>query len=483
MDDKTKLTGETRFPIPVPSTDMGWEAMRKRLDDEMPEAAAIVTKKDAQPHTTNKLTRLLLLLLLFLVTGFVAVMMSKNKSGKGINPSTIPEKYSANGKPKQDDKLNEENKPVGTIKNNGNAAEPGKKITRHDLSTVEPANKVTTNPARFNKVLPGNKDHTPGLTAAKKVKTTNNRNAFVKNKTSKTGKGKLNTKNQNHDTLLADNKHIAGNRTITSDSVVQKKISSSGTIAKFKTNGEKKLDSIATDTPVPTSNSGWKLDGGGYWNLQVPTAATSSYFLGSNARSQLYRVILPGAWVQAQNEKHLVTFEVNAFASNLIPAKAFRTFTTYENIPDTTIVTVQTRTLRKVFGLSAGLGYGQNISGNWWLGSHLQSFWWRKAVAASNGEIQKYPANGSPAVIIPVKENYTINDEWSYFSNLQFYLNAEGIYREAKWQAGLRMGMAITPLAKNDGPSRSLRLELLYRLKLFNLKMNDERKKAGLWSQ
>jgi hypothetical protein len=42
------------------------------------------------------------------------------------------------------------------------------------------------------------------------------------------------------------------------------------------------------------------------------------------------------------------------------------------------------------------------------------------------------------------------------------------------------MGIGITPLAKNEGPTQSLRLELLYRLKLFNIKTTED-KKRNAW--
>jgi len=86
-------------------------------------------------------------------------------------------------------------------------------------------------------------------------------------------------------------------------------------------------------------------------------------------------------------------------------------------------------------------------------------------------------------VISPFNVNYAIEDEWSYFSKFQACINAEGIYKMEKWQAGLRMGLGFTPLAKNEGPSHPLRFDLLYRIKLFNIKTGNEKKQAGFWSQ
>ncbi len=475
MDDKKYLTGESNLPISVPPADTGWADMRKRLDDEMPAEPAIIHNNGRV--SVRKLSRLLILLLAFSLAGFMVMVVSNNKL------KTTPGNYS--GKNEEEKNSNEfDNAKSGGTGNVEAKADQSKKDSINAGSPAGDRNTTTPNKDQSGEIITGTSTFKSNGNISSTIKSSKNSNGVTKSRPLKAGKGKSD-KNSGDKINTSEQPGIAIDNTSkpANNNAGKNNVSSPASIISNKPKDEKKSDSIAGLTPPSPEDEEWKLKGGLSWNLQVPTASTGEYFTGANTKSQPYTIILPGAWIQAQHEKHLLTFELDPFASNLLPQQPFRTFTTYESIPDTTVITVQTRTLQKLFGASVGLGYGYNISGNWWLGGGLQFFWWRDAVASSTGEIQKVPVNGSPPAITPFKLNYAIEDEWSYFSKFQACINAEGIYKVEKWQAGLRMGLGFTPLAKNEGPSHPLRFDLLYRLKLFNIKTANEKKQAGFWSQ
>jgi hypothetical protein len=232
-------------------------------------------------------------------------------------------------------------------------------------------------------------------------------------------------------------------------------------------------DSLAANLETPGDDSRWKWMAGLSWTLQLPTTSGKGYFTGPDTKSQPYRLIIPGVYFQAQYEKHQMSAELNPFLSNMVPSKPFRANSETEVFPDTTVVKEQSRSLRKLFGASLGFGYANNVAGRWWLGGHVQFAWWRKAIATSAGDIKKYPSNGSPPVVLPFSETYRLENEWSNFSRNQLLLSGDAFYGAKKWQAGIRIGYGFTPLAKNEGPSHPLRLELMYRLRLFDF--NNEK--------
>ena len=453
MDDNKNLTGDKNFPIAVPPADTGWRDMRRRLDDEMPEGTAIINKNHHESRPLNKLSRLLILLVLFSLAGYMVIVVSNKKNENKL--TTIAGGYS--------------NK--------------NEKDTITAVPITDNGNEITAYPEQRSEFVAGKIKYKTNRNTSIAIKSSNYSNIATKSRPLKTAKGKNDKTKQEKITnpVPADNT-IDKSSVAESANMDKNKPTSLALITAPKTKVEKKPDSLASVTPPSPETREWKLKGGLSWSFQVPTASTGEYFTGANTKSQPYTIFLPGAWIQAEQERHLLTFELDPFASNLLPQHPFRTFSTYESISDTTVITVQTRTLQKLFGASAGLGYAYNVSGSWWLGGGLQFFWWREAVASSTGEIQKVPTNGSPSVITSFKVNYAIEDEWSYFSKFQACINTEGIYKVEKWQAGLRMGLGFTPLAKNEGPSHPLRFDLFYRLKLFNIKAGNEKKQAGFWS-
>jgi hypothetical protein len=237
---------------------------------------------------------------------------------------------------------------------------------------------------------------------------------------------------------------------------------------------KKKQDSLTgnnTTAPEVPLKIHTDIQWGVQWALQLPTGSTNKYFRGPGATSQPYRVLFPGLWLNFRIDKSIFTIEINPFASNVLPAKSFGTFTSVTSNIDTVTTTTEIKTLRKTFGVSGSLGYVYNISGNWWFGTSVQGYWWRKGIATTNGEEVKQVIGSSSQSRRTFSNVYSMpGDERNYFTKFQVNNSLELVYKKKIMQGVLRVGVTALPFSKNAGPHNPLRAEFLYRLSLFDWK-------------
>lgn len=180
--------------------------------------------------------------------------------------------------------------------------------------------------------------------------------------------------------------------------------------------------------------------------------------------------MLPAVWMHLQLEKSLFEIALDPFYSNLVPARPFSQGITMTTLPDTTVTISQSKTLDKLFGLSASIGYSASLGSNWWIGGGIQTTWWTHAIATTRTDEVKEPLN-NPSMDI---KNSFINTaalsktDWSNFSTFQLNLFAQLLYNKGSWHAGFRIGIPFDPISKNDGPGSSVRMEFFYRFPLLS---------------
>ena len=237
-------------------------------------------------------------------------------------------------------------------------------------------------------------------------------------------------------------------------------------IAKKETPKPKQEESVLkSEEPEKKSPKTWKFNGGLQWELQIPTSGVEGYFDGPKNTSQPWRVAVPAIWLQAVQDKDMISFEFNPMFQNMVPRETFRQQDYISQSVDTLFSNYETKSLYKLLGMSVTLGYAKNIKGNWWLGGVLQSALWQQALAHSDvkQDIILSPGNVQTRYF---DYDYRITDEWSYFNKFQVFVSAEALYRKPRWQAGLRTGLAFTPLSKGDGPGNSFRSSIFIRWKI-----------------
>ena len=205
------------------------------------------------------------------------------------------------------------------------------------------------------------------------------------------------------------------------------------------------------------------------WNMQLPFANSSSFFTGPGTQSQPYRILLPGAWISWHSEKSLLGVQVNPFTSLLVPSKPFNTVVANSTSSDTAITKTETKTLKKLFGVSAVLSYNYNVTGNWWFGGNMQATWWRSGIATSNIKTSRQSLSSS---FNPINTQSTTRyklskPDWENFSTFQMQLNLEILYRKKTWIAGFNAGLPIMPIAKITGPLNPFYAALFFRVRLW----------------
>lgn len=463
MKEPKKIISENELPIAAPSADLAWDEMRKLLDEDRPEAAPLLPlHKPGFGSIMKYLTGAAFLLLIISLAYF---FNSTSKDNKTLNTKIV-------------------DAPV----------EPGSMPIDSGLNT--PQSKAEGLGSDLNSEL------SPDKVAGKNEKVDIPKGAGTLLQSRNTGRN-ITLKKSNSDgrkdiiqsgqhqmppeVSLIKKEEIADEKkpgNATSDVVESLSSASSGTAdaASDKKSSDAKLkmassDSTATPAEEPAPHielpaEKWTINTGLQWTIPVPSLNGSNYFAGPNGQSQPYRLLLPGAWVQAEKEKQLITLDLNPFAVSLPPAKVFRTVTSVENQQDTLVQTIDQRTLVKTFGLSAGVAYQYKVFSNWWAGAGVQMLFWKRAVARSSSAINKTPMGGTAGVTTNQQSIYKVTDEWSYFSKIQASISAELFYKAPKWQAGFRLGLPITPLAQQDGPKYFLRGELIYRLHLTGIHLD-----------
>lgn len=218
--------------------------------------------------------------------------------------------------------------------------------------------------------------------------------------------------------------------------------------------------------PASPAKARINIQGGLQWNFQSPSGGNGTYFYNEKGKSEPLRAFYPGAWLSFQHNKSLYTIEVSPFFTTALPAKPYSSETMRYTIGDTNFTNTESRTLRKLFGISAAIGYAHNITGNWWAGGSLRSNWWQKGAATSTIDLLKQSDSGTFTDIKSTSSRTLfLNDSsWSAFSKMQFVMNADIFYRRNAWQAGLQVGLPINALTKRNGPRNPLYAAIVLRL-------------------
>jgi hypothetical protein len=457
------MIGENELPFSVPNVDHAWEEMRKLLDEDRPEVAPVLPLNKPGFSALLKYFSGAAILLLIFSVAYLIIRPSGN------NNSTAEKIVDASVKPG--------NIPVDTL---GNSTQSDNGSFTSDQDRELSADNVTGKKEEMN----------TAESAGSLFQTDNNRRMIAGKNSHSSGKKVTMQSDQNKmpASIALNNKDALSNKENPEKSI--RDISESHSpaasapidAASDRDSSNAKMEMAENDSTAAASDNvaphielpaeKWTINTGLQWTVPAPLNGGSNYFIGPNGQSQPYRLLLPGAWLQAEKEKQLITFDINPFAVSLPPAKAFRTITSVENVQDTLVQTTDQRTLVKTFGLSAGVTYQYKIFSNWWAGGGVQMLFWKRAVAGSAAAINKIPMGGTAGVTTNQQSIYKVTDEWSYFSKIQASISTEIFYKAPKWQAGFRLGVPITPLAQQDGPKYFLRGELIYRLHLTRIHLD-----------
>ncbi len=465
------LNGD-ELPINIPSPDEAWKNMRRRLDEEMPKGGGWFGNTGGSNKWLLRSIALFALLMISFITLVIVIQKKKNGTENISGISTRSEQIIGE---KKDEPGEGQNIPAQKDDTKDQFTDKNKQPVKNSNPVNE--NKIDHNISATDtdkKLLRRN------IAALENNLNNNNEKAPFKNNPAETVLQLIDNKNieGNNQQLNASPKSISWNNNSTAnqppinDSTASP---SAGNI--FKTDDKRNLQSELQEDSAEEDNTdeqdSLQVQAGLQWNVQLPTSNTGNNFAGPNTQSQPYRLLLPGLWLNLQSEKSLFSIEVNPFYSNILPAKAFSNSTSLKNNGDTLITAVQAKTLNKLFGVSAGFGYAYNVGGNWWTGGSLLGSFWSKGVATSEGTTEKSSmTNSFPTSTTTFKNSYSINDsDWTSFSKFQMNISAQIFYRKKLWQSGLRFGVPVMPLAKNQGPVNPLHAELFFRLKLLDKKI------------
>ncbi|MDF2187181.1 hypothetical protein [Paraflavitalea sp. CAU 1676] len=107
--------------------------------------------------------------------------------------------------------------------------------------------------------------------------------------------------------------------------------------------------------------------------LQVPLPSNNVYFKNTALKDRFYQPVIPGVWLSYVKNRHRFSAELKPFASALLPDAA------YETSMDASGTRTK-KTLAKVFGMQAGLGYARPVAQHWWLGGALTASFWKRGL-------------------------------------------------------------------------------------------------------
>lgn len=470
-----------RASLSLPSADGAWNDMQSRLDQHLPEPVT--------PPEEKKRRRLLwLLLMVVFLIGWLLFSTGNKEHSKNVSTSN------RNASPEQ--RVEPDN---GSVQGNKLASSSEKPIpatdsgTSHSSSLQAPFTPVQTDATENNELHKPDK-HTANnqrddnnLSVPKAVKpvkgssSVKNPNKYQKEKDHKKGRWSPRN-NSNHQKMIPTGKDpIAAMKADRSGDVANRvsgpatDSSGTGSANALKENptsvaSAKKPDSVSKPANVDKTGEEHKeliLTAGIQWNLQLPSSGPSQYFTGPDLSFQPYRNLIPGAWIRVQVERSAVVADVSPLYSTLVAEKTHYTFFESVSTGDTIVNTTEQRSMRKNFGLGAGIGYEYQLLPQWWIGVGFHSYWWSKAIGKAKGMEEKIPINGSGKIIRNYERNYIIpSDEFQYFRKSQQNLSFTALYTSNRWQGGLRAGFTFSSLAKRDGPRNLTRMDFLFRLPL-----------------
>jgi hypothetical protein len=139
--------------------------------------------------------------------------------------------------------------------------------------------------------------------------------------------------------------------------------------------------------PAPADSNHKKnvlVQAGLQWNVPVTSNEHNYYAKGPDGSNQLYRFLLPGVWISLNKNKQRLLATVNPFFSSPAPEKVYDSIRSFDK-----------QTI-KTFGLQAGIQYGYQLNGHWWVCGGVDATWWKKGlVFATNDSMGTflYPVN------------------------------------------------------------------------------------------
>lgn len=463
----------------IPDVEDAWKEMRQQLQNELPEEKPVISSS-GNKHGNRRKKYTVLLLLLFTVSWVVFNWVTQQKQGSkqrhSVQEATVQHSEPAQDIPRTDNTPRNKMMPADTSEAGNNTGHTIQEKIVNDGAEISTASEKTTNRHKANRAI--NNLYNPLFEKttisnrgnnSRKVKGSS-KNSFARVRIISKKKEKFNasegtagnSSNTIFDIIKNDKREIIQSGTDSANSAVKK----------VNANTQSYSDSMLTtdnDLPKKGEKEKYILTGGLQWSLQLPLYNSGSYFTGSNTNTQLYRIILPGAWIAVQADRFSVTAEANPFFNNLLPSKPFGRFSAASIFPDTIVLKEETKTVKKLFGISGGLSGNYNIAGKWWAGGGVHVYWWKNAIVHSVIQEERRAVNGSGKTITSYTSTSPLQDkDWEYFRKSEFILATQLQYRWGNWQTDLRFTIPMLPLSVKEGPGNHLRGELVFKWQLLN---------------
>lgn len=443
MKEQEKLIKENESPVPLPASDEAWNAMRRLLDEHQPEKAIPVS---AESGASGSGKRWLVLAVLLLMSSLIVYQF--------FRPADVKD---------SEGNIDATRKAETEITSERNNADAGEIDEVKDQGLNSPA-VVNGGQSKFSEKenqlgshnAPAGNKHDGNISGKKNVNKSIGKN-IADDKAVVEDEGEIKNDPDNSSGIVEKNMDgIPGQN--------NKRLNNS--IEKIKDTASANESEQKADDPVDD----WRLAGGLFWTLPLNSLSQyETWSAGPNGQPQPYRLLLPGAWIEASHERHLMTLEFNPFASGIPRDIPFKYVEGSRQGTDTLIRTYTSHTMLKSFGASLGMGYQYNINGKLWIGGSFQAILWTRAVEQEGIVYEKIPSNSNPSVFTAESFNYPMKENWEYFSKFQFNLNADLTYREKNWQTGIRTGVALTPFAQKEGPVHPFSASVFFRWRLFYL--------------
>ncbi len=423
----TKYLNEGVPPVSMPASEVGWEDMLRKLENDLPVA-------NTAPFTEAKkrVVPASLLLLVF----FVGV------------PFLID--------------TNHHDKTIGYIATNNGADSSQLYLTRSENGATVSKGRSNTDVVIYN----------PVLAAEKKIKVENSVASFLSKQKILILRGKISKTSLPLAAISQrrERKDGAGRTTSSANQVFDSTnvVNATG-ISKILSSAKHQPDSPILKRELDSTNialspppvEGLLMRTGIQWTAPLPLSGASHYFSGADNPMQSYAIAIPGFWLTLTAARSSLGVELHPFASSTLSSGPYST--TQFNIDSTTTRTVA-KSLHRVFGVTANVQYHYNLKTNWWIGGSMQGNYWKKGLVVTNTVDRKLNGASNTVIETKTKASYSLNAaNLPSFSRFQLYTNADIVYRSAKWEAGLRAGFSATPLAHQQGLKNSVQTSLLFR--------------------
>lgn len=201
------------------------------------------------------------------------------------------------------------------------------------------------------------------------------------------------------------------------------------------------------------------VSAGVQWQAQIPFTGMENYIKGPDGGNALYRLLIPGIWLSIGKNRQQVTFTCMSLASAVMPAKDYETG--YAPANDSMPVMAHKRMVN-TFGLQSGLSWNYQVNSHWSIGAGAQANWWKKGLVLAK------PVDDSLG-IKPFL--YTVNSQQEEkFTSFQLSVVLETGFRLKAWEGILQLSQPLHTTVKGLPAQVSLRAGIRYRLFRKNFK-------------